>query len=284
VPTERALAPRFRGQTLFYLTARGGSDDGLWRVDPGDRLSQVWNGSDGALSEPAAVSSDGRRVAVVRREGARRHLMIMDADGSHARTLAASIDIQGAAGQGAVDWSPDGRTIVAGGIDAAGPALFLIPADGGAPRRLLNERGESPVWSPDGQLILYSGPFARGQSDLLAVRPDGTRVDMPHVRVRQGGYRFLPDSRRIVYLERIPVQDFRMLDLATKETRPLTTFKHQATVQAFDIAPDGASIVFDVTRANSDIVLIELPKPAGGGQTGVRPGSDRGQTPVTSRN
>ena len=67
---------------------------------PGRTASEVWKGRGRALSEPPAVSPDGRRVAVVVRQEGKRHLAIMSADGTNARTLAASIEIEGAAGQG----------------------------------------------------------------------------------------------------------------------------------------------------------------------------------------
>ena len=100
-------------------------------------------GADGVLSEPPAVSPDGSRVAVVVRQQGKRHLAIMSADGTNSRTLAPSIEIRGAAGQGTADWSPDGAWIVAGGDDAQGPGLFKIPVDGGAPVRLVAGRPQS---------------------------------------------------------------------------------------------------------------------------------------------
>jgi len=33
----------------------------------------------------------------------------------------------------------------------------------------------NPVWSPDGNLIVYGGKFFTGRVELLGVRPDGTR-------------------------------------------------------------------------------------------------------------
>ena len=130
-PTGEALAPRFDGKSsLFYLSSRG-TGDGLWK-DDGRQAIDVWRGVDGALSEPPAVSRDGTRLVVVVRKEGKRRLMIMDADGTRAQTLAGSIEIDGAAGQSAADWSPDGKTIVAGGHDAKGPALFLIEVATGA--------------------------------------------------------------------------------------------------------------------------------------------------------
>jgi Tol biopolymer transport system component len=256
-PTGMALAPRFGMAALFYLSARG-TADGLWKVQDG-KPSQVRKGVDGALSEPPAVSSDGRLAVVVRKEG-KRHLSIMSADGTNAQTLAASIQIEGAAGQGGADWSPDGTQIVSGGRDEKGPALFIIPVNTGVPVRLLEGNWVNPVWSPRGDLIVYAGRSLIGQVELRGVQPDGTPVELPRVLVRPGGYRFLPDGSGLVYLPRIFSLDFWLLDFATKKSRPLTHLGNQGALRTFDITRDGKYIVFDRSRQNSNIVLIELPK------------------------
>jgi Tol biopolymer transport system component len=258
VPTDRALAPRFGGTSLFYLSARG-TGDGLWRIQDGQAL-EVWKGVNGALSEPAAVSRDGSRVAVVIRRAGKGHLTMMSADGTSPRTLAESVDVQGAAGQGSADWSPDGAWIVTGGSDAQGAALFKIPVDGSAPVRLVSGRAVNPVWSPDGSLIVYVGAFVAGQGQLLGVRPDGAPVELPHQRVRQGGYRFLADGKSLVYLPHSGSLDFWLLDLGAKTTRQLTRLSNQGNLRNFDVTPDGKEIVFDRSRENSDVVLIDLPK------------------------
>ena len=258
VPTVRALAPRFGGTSLFYLSARG-TGDGLWRVQDGE-ASEIWKGADAALSEPPAVSRDGRRVAVVVRQEGKRHLAIMSADGTNSRTLAAAIDIQGAASQGSADWSPDGDWIAVGGRNAQGPGLFKIPLDGGPPVRLVAGQANNPVWSPDGKLIVYSGPQTSGQVALLGVRPDGVAVKLPPVRVRGGAYRFLPNGTGLVYVPTNPSLDFWLVDLEKKITRQLTRLSNQGKLNTFDITRDGSEIVFDRSRENSDIVLIDRPE------------------------
>ncbi|MGQ0735868.1 MAG: hypothetical protein ACT4QD_19715 [Acidobacteriota bacterium] len=256
VPTGRALAPRFGGRALFYLSARGTSD-GLWRVQDG-RASEVWKNVDGQLSEPPAVSPDADRVAVVVRRAGQRHLMIMSTDGTNPRTVAPSIEIEGAAGQSAADWSPDGNWLVAGGRDAAGPALFKIPVDDGLPERLLAGKWVNPVWSPTGDLIVFSGRSLVGRVALMGVRPDGSSVELPEVWVRPGGYRFLPDGSGLVYLPGIHATDFWLLDFAGRRTRPLTRLDHTGGLRTFEITPDGKHLVFDRSRENSDIVLFDL--------------------------
>jgi Tol biopolymer transport system component len=259
VSTVRALAPRFAGASLFYL-ATGGVGDSLWHAGEG-QTSEVVRGADMPLSEPAAVSPDGQHIVVVVRRAGLRRLVIMSADGTNVRTLAPSIEIQGTAGQAAADWSPDGSWIVAGGVDANGPALFKIPANGGDPVRILSGQAVNPVWSPDGSLIAYGGPLVAGQTALTWARPDGTSVDLPAVRVRAGGYRFLPDGKGLVFRPTGAAPDFWLLELATKTTRQLTYLSDRGgRIQTFDVVPDGKAIVFDRIRENSDIVLIDLPK------------------------
>jgi serine/threonine protein kinase/WD40 repeat protein len=258
VPTARALAPRFAGTSLFYLSASG-TGDGLWRVDDGP-ASEVSKGGDGGLFEPSAVSPDGSRVAIVVRREGKRQLVIVSADGRSSRTLAPSLEIQGAAAQGTVDWSPDGAWIVTGGRDADGPALFKIAVDGSDEVRLVNGPAVNPVWSPDGNLIVYGGQFFTGQVELHGVRPDGTRVELPSVRTRPGGYRFLRDGTGLVYLPFIPSQDFWLFDFETLAHRQIARLTYQGGIGTFDLTPDGKAIVFDRTRQNSDIVLIDLPK------------------------
>jgi Tol biopolymer transport system component len=256
VTTSRALAPRFGGTSLFFLSARG-TGDGLWRFQDGQAF-EVRQGTDGPLFEPPAVSRDGRRVAVVFAKEGRRTLAIMSADGTGLRSLAEAIDIQGTA-----DWSPDGAWIVTGGSNAQGSGLFKIPVDGGAPVSLIAGQAINPAWSPDGNLIVYDGALVSGQvAPLLGMRPGGAPVELPIVRVSPGSQRFVPDGRSLVYLRRNNNQsaDFWLLDLATGKQRQLTRLNNQGTLGSFDITPDGKHIVFDRSRENSHIVLIERPK------------------------
>jgi hypothetical protein len=84
--------------------------------------------------------------------------------------------------------------------------------------------------------------------------------ELPPVLVRPGGYRFLPNGSGLVYLPRIQGLDFWLLDFATKKSRALTRFSNQGALRTFDITRDGKYIVFDRSRQNSNIVLIDLPK------------------------
>jgi Tol biopolymer transport system component len=260
VPTGRALAPRFGGTSLFYLSARG-TGDGLWKVQDG-QASEVRREVDEAISEPPAVSPDGHRVVVVVRHEGKRHLSIMSADGTNAQPFAPTIEVEGASGQGTADWSPDGAWVVTGGRDAQGPGLFKIPvARSGGPVRLVAGQAANPVWSPNGNLIVYGGRSVVGQVAILGVRPaDGASVELPTVLVRPGGYRFLPNGSGLVYLQRIQGLDFWLLDFATKQSRQLTHFSNQGALRTFDVTPDGKYVVFDRSRQNSNIVLIDLPK------------------------
>lgn len=247
---------RYPDEDVFYLSSRGAAD-GLWRYQDGEAL-EIWKGADGALLEPTAVSPDGRRVALLLRKHGKRLLHIVSADGAELQPLAPTLDVQGSA-----DWSPNAKWIVTGGSDGSGAGLFKIAVDGGAPVRLISGPALDPVWSPDGTLIVYVGSVVGQSAALLAVRPDGTAVELPALQVRTEGQRarFMPDGRGLVYMVgQYESQDFRLLDLATKQTRPLTRFTNSATMRAFDITRDGKQIVFDRLRANSDIVLIELPR------------------------
>src|SRR6185436_17988713 len=256
VPTGRASAPRFATNAMYYLAARG-TADGLWRVASAGEGTQLWRNVEGALVEPPAISPDGQDLALVVRHAGRRTLWLMSATGADRHTLADAVDMQWAAGQSAVDWSPDGKWIVAGGIDPKGPALFKIPVDGGEPQRMIDGPWVNPIWSPRGDLIVYAGRSAVGQVQLRAMRPDGMAVALPTVSVRPGGYRFVPDGTGVIYIPFIHSQEFWRVDLASGRQTLIAHLENRGALGTFDITPDGKSLVFDRSRLNSNVVLIE---------------------------
>jgi len=256
VPTERALAPRFGGSWLFYLSSLG-TGDGLWRLRDG-QATEIWKGADGAIRETPAVSPDGGRVAIVLRRNGKRQLHVLSSDGAELQPIAEGIHVQGTS-----SWSPDAKWIVTGGSDATGPGLFKIPLEGGSPVRLVSGSALNPVWSPDGSLIVYAGTNVRTFAPLLAVRPDGTSVKLPEIILRRLGerVRFLPDGKSLIYMGGLlESQDFWLLDLASMKSRHLTKLQNRAAMRTFDVTSDGKQIVFDRLRENSQVVMIDLPK------------------------
>ena len=256
VPTVRALAPRFGGSSLFYLSSMG-TGDGLWRLRDG-QATEIWKGANGAVLETPAVSPDGGRVAIVLRRTGKPQLHVLSSDGAELQPMAEGIGIQGTS-----CWSPDGKWIVTGGSDATGPGLFKIPLDGGSPVRLIAGQALNPVWSPDGSLIVYAGTNVRTFAPLLAVRPDGTSVKLPDITLRRLGerVRFSPDGKSLIYMQGLLAsQDFWLLDLASMKSRPLARLQNRAAMRTFDVTSEGKLIVFDRLRENSKVVMIDLPK------------------------
>jgi len=259
VPSMRAVMPRFRGSDLYYVSSQGAFGM-LWRSEAGKAV-QIWRGEQGEPRQPAAISPDGRRIAIVVHREGKGQLRLVTADGAESSAVAPQIDVDGSA-----DWSPDGRWIVTGGHDAKGGGLFKIDVENGAVVRLAENVGRNPVWSPDGSLIAYSGPNVFTLAPLLAIRPDGTPVRVPEIRTNRDGerMRFLPSGRALVYMqgsEASPWQDFWLLDLETMRTRRLTRFTDLSTMRTFDITPDGKRIVFDRRHENASVVLVNLPAP-----------------------
>ena len=210
---------------------------------------------------PPAASRDGRKVAVVIRREGRLRLHVLSADGGELQSLAETLNVTGGA-----SWSPDGKWIVIGGDDSGSTGLFKVSVDGGSPIRLIAGAALNPVWSPDGSLIVYAGPNVSALAPLLAVRPDGSRVELPHILVRRDGerVRFVPDAQGLIYMQgNLRSQDFWLLNLRTMESRRLTQLKQRDSMRTFDVTPDGKQIVFDRLRDNSDIVLIDLPNSVG---------------------
>jgi Tol biopolymer transport system component len=191
-------------------------------------------------------------------------LILLAADGSESRTLAGSINAQGAA-----DWDPDGSAIVTGGSDDQGLGLFRIPIDGGTPGRLVKGEAINPVWSPDGSLIVYAATSVSGRQPLAGVKPDGTPVELPEIQVANSnqGHRFLPRGKGLVFRQTAAGRaatgesvDIWLQDLDSKTKTHLARLTGRYATLSFDITPDGKRIVFDRVNDNSDIVLIEIPK------------------------
>ena len=257
LPTARAAAPRFAGDTsVWYLASRGGSD-GLWRLSDG-RAAEVWPATRGAVMGAAAISPDGGRVCFPVRRAGRSRLVCAASDGTGARELADSLDVRGAA-----SWSPDGKWLVVAAREGSSVRIFKIPAGGGPPVRLVDSVASNPVWSPDGRFILYSGTPRARSVPLEAVTPDGRPYALPaRLAVDRVGdsYRFMPDGKALVVkLGGFRREDLWMFDLATGTRRQLTALEPGESLRRFDVSPDGKRILLERVQENSDIALIELP-------------------------
>lgn len=107
------------------------------------------------MNTSAAVSPDGRKLAVILDKDGMPELYTIDLHGGPRVRLT-----RGRAAESSPSWSPDGSRIVFSSEEASGrPQIYIINANGGTPQRISNPAFSryctSPTWSPDGKKIAY---------------------------------------------------------------------------------------------------------------------------------
>ena len=155
----------------------------------------------GGQMDTMALSPDGGRLAVSRKDPATRNIDVWVLD--LARQAWSRISVDPSVEHFPV-WSPDGKRLVYESHRNSSLALYEKVVDGGAPDRLLVtiNRANGPCdWSPDGRDILYYADGPGTRADLWIAPAAGALKPYPLIQTQfmETCGQFSPDGRFLAY-------------------------------------------------------------------------------------
>jgi Tol biopolymer transport system component len=131
--------------------------------------------------------------------------------------------------------------------------LFIAARDGSGERPLLASPGVDydPVWSPDGQSIVFTSD-REGSADLFRVKPDGSALErLTDNPAYDDQAAFSPDGKQLAFVSSRAsgFANVWTLDIASRRARPLTTGNGGDYRPAW--SPDGQWIAFSSSRGST---------------------------------
>ena len=148
-----------------------------------------------------------------------------------------------------IDWEP-----LDCDLDARGNAVIerlLTPSQCSAMAALYSDEAKFR-----GRVVMERHGFGRGEYKYF-------RYPLPELVLSRGARRvaFLGGDDALVTLKGdVSYKELWVRDLKTGRERQLTALGRGFTIADFDISADGRELLFDRSRDESDIVLIERPK------------------------
>jgi Tol biopolymer transport system component len=255
--TGSGYAPRCGPNYLLYVAAAATSSESIWKLVDGV-ATELWSAPGARIFGGPAITQDGRQVAFSVRQNGRALLYVMQADGTNARIVADSLELQGAPA-----WSPDGQSITSAVADRGTPRLFRVPMDGRGPSPFVDEYSVDPSWAPDGRFVVYSGADVGTTFSVKAVTTEAAAHPLPTLTLTRGARHlaFMPGGRMLMLLRgEIQHKNLWLVDLETGAERQLTSLPPDFEIRDFDISQNGREVVLERVQERSDIVLMDLPR------------------------
>jgi Tol biopolymer transport system component len=262
MPTQISLntgtgsSPRL-GQDYLLYVAENGTGENIWKIANDGSSKELWSGAGMRILGAPAISPDGHSIAFSVKQQSQTYLYVMQADGTGARVLKNSLDLEGAPA-----WAPDELSITSAVMDHGVPRLFRVPLDGRSPAPFVEEYSVDPTWAPDGRFVLYSGPDIGTRFSVKAVTAEAAPHLLPALTLSRGARHlaFLAGTHTIVaLLGEIQHKDLWQIDLDTGVERQLTHLPPGFDIQEFDISPDGREVILERVQEHSDIEVLDLP-------------------------
>jgi len=255
--TNTGYSPRLGPDYLLYVSATG-TGESIWKL-ANETAAELWTGEGAKVVGGPAISADGRQIAFSVRRHGQTLLYAMLADGTNARIVADSLDLQGSPA-----WAPDGHSITSAANEHGIPHLFRVPLYGGPPTTFVGEYSLDPTWSPDSRFLVYSGPDIGTTFPVKAVTAEAVAFPAHALTLTRGARHlaFLPGGRALVYLRgEIQHKNLWLIDVETGAERQLTNLPPDFDVRDFDISADGNEIVLEREQERSEVALLDLHRP-----------------------
>jgi Tol biopolymer transport system component len=256
VTTSTGHSPRLGPNYLLYVSSSNASDS-IWKLTDG-ASEELWQSPGAQIIGAPAISPDGRRIAFSALLSGRKVLYAMASDGSNAKAVADSLDLQGSPA-----WTPDGELITTAANNNGVLYLYNVPVAGGSPTLFVREYSTDPAWPAGERFVLYSGRDIGTTFSVKGATAEGAQVPLPALTLTRGARHlaFLRGGNSLVVLRgEIQHKNLWVIDLKTGAERQLTALPPDFDVRDFDISPDGSEIVLERLQQRSDIVLMYLPQ------------------------
>ena len=199
-------------------------DRGLYRIDlPSLRKTKIYAVPDGRNMRVHECATGGPFIYVglntpVSGQSAEQSGQVVRIDSTGGNEREVFRAPQGQSISSGIALSPDGKSFsIISRLDRYRRLLLVMPADGGAPRQILEFRqpsggGVSHAWAPDGRSILYvqrSDSWEKEEDRayfLRSIRADGGRAEPQTIFRWRGqffGLRFHPNGRLLAFTGRL---------------------------------------------------------------------------------
>jgi TolB protein len=155
------------------------SDGQIYVIDVKTKqLTALTKTENNVINSEPDWSPDGSKIVFHSNRTGRSHIFIMNADGSDVKQLTG--DAKNETAEYDAHFSPDGKKILYGSTREGQIDIYVMNADGSHKTNLTQDTDKpvaSPVWSPDGQSILYTvneDLEGSGESHLYTMNADGS--------------------------------------------------------------------------------------------------------------